>query len=518
MMHLKMNKLKFIIKTSLFLVLAFGLSPFCSAQQTTEKNNVGAVDDTAASAQETIKSDRIASNVAGTNVQMGTNNDSIGVSTETVQDSVSFERFKIDGVAAVIGDRLILNSDIQKMYKDLESQDIPTAGITDCELAERLMKNKLYAHQAIQDSLVINEDRIRDKIDEQIAFFVSKLGSMEKLLEFYNMDNEADLEAELFEINKEQKLSQAMQNKIIEDIEITPEEVREYFEKIPKGERPKFGDEVEIAQIVIEPEVPEEQIEKTIARLNEFRDEILSGQSTFATKAVLYSDDGGSSSVGGKMTISRNSRVVQEFKDAAFSMEEGEISKPFKTEFGYHILMVEKIRGQELDIRHILLIPELSDKTIEKARTEIDSIRKLIVTNEISFSDAARKFSDQKETSGDGGKLINSSTGDTRFEQTNLPPDIYSQVVDLKEGKISGVLTDSDRTGNVFFKIITVLNRYPAHIANYEQDFLKIKELALTEKKLDVIDEWREEKIKNTYIKINGKYRNCDFSENWLMK
>lgn len=504
-MHLKMNKLKYTIKTTLFLAMSLGFTSFCAAQQNTTK--------------ETTQPDSLANHkIAVATTSTNSSTDSLSHSTKVIKDTVSFERFKIDGVAAVIGERLILGSDIQKMYNDLKSQGISTDGITDCELAERLMKNKLYAHQAIQDSIVINEKRIRASTAQQIDYFVSQTGSMEKVLEFYNISSETELRSKLFEINKEQQLAKQMQSKIIEDVKITPEEVRDFFNEIPEDKRPKFGDEVEIAQIIIEPEVPQEEIDKTIARLNKFRDEILSGESTFATKAVLYSDDPGTSSLGGKITLNRNSKYVQEFMEAAFSLQEGEISKPFKSQFGYHILTVDEVRGQERDVRHILLVPELTDETIAKAKSKIDSIRKLIIDDELSFFDAARKFSDQKETRGDGGKLINPTTGDTRFEQAKVDPSIYNQVVGLEEDEVSGVLTDRDRTGNTFFKIITVTERYPAHIANYTQDFAKIKELALKEKKLEVIQKWQEETIKNTYIKINGKYRDCVFKENWVKK
>lgn len=521
MMHLKMNKLKYTIKTALFLVMSLGFIPFCVAQKTTTKNSIVLVQDTIPSTKATDKTDTLntanAEMVVHTNVANG---GSLAATTKKNQDSIPFERFKIDGVAAVIGERLILDSDVQKMYKDLESRGISTADITDCELAERLMKNKLYAHQAIQDSLVVDDQQIRISTDRQIDYFVQQAGSMEKVLKFYNIKTEAQLRNKLFEINKEQQLAQKMQAKIIEEVTITPEEVREFFSEIPEDKRPKFGDEVEIAQIIIKPEPTQSEIDKTIARLNKFRDEILAGESSFATKAVLYSDDPGSSSNGGQLGVplTRDSRFVQEFKDAAFSMEEGEISKPFKTKFGYHILRVDEIRGQEIYVRHILLVPKLTDEVIKKAQNEIDSIRASIVNEEISFFDAARKFSDEEETRGDGGKLINPETGTTQFVEAKVDPSIYNQVVALEENQVSGVLTDSDRTGNVFFKIITVTNRFPAHIANYEQDFAKIKELALTEKKLDVIAQWQEEKIKDTYVKVNGKYRDCDFTENWLKK
>lgn len=506
MMHLKMNKLKFIIKTFLFLTIGTGFVPSGAAQVTVPKDS-SAVVNTPTSLPDTVEMDSIQELAA---------NETLVPINAVVKDSVPFKPFKIDGVAAVVGDRLILESDIRKMYLDLKSQGIPTDGVTNCQLAERLMKNKLYAHQAVQDSLLIDDARIEGMANQRIDYIVSELGSMEKMLEFYDMESETELRAKLFEITKEQELAKMMQDKIIEEVEVTPEEVRDYFNEIPEEDRPKFGDEVEIAQILINPEVPQEETQKVVDRLNQFRDEILAGESTFATKAVLYSQDPGSSSTGGAITLTRDSRFVQEFKDVAFSLQEGEVSKPFKTEYGYHILTVDEIRGQQVDVRHILLIPEYTKETVEKARKRMDSVRGLIIDGEMEFAEAARRFSDQKETRQDGGKLINPMTGDTRFEQTKVDPSIYNQVVNLKEGDVSGVLTDNDRLGKIFYKIVTVTNRYPAHTANYAQDFSKIKELALTEKKLDVISKWQNEKIADTYVKINGEYKECDFLANWI--
>src|SRR5690606_25357344 len=243
-------------------------------------------------------------------------------------------------------------SDIQQMYLQLQSQGIPTDSITDCQLAERIMKNKLYAHQAIQDSIIIEEAQINGQVQQRIDYLTSELGSMDKLLEYYRIDTETELRTQLYDIVKEQELIQRMQSKVIEEIEITPEETREFFDSIPDDKLPEFGDELEIAQIIIEPEIPEEEVQKVIDQLNEFREEILAGKSSFATKAVLYSDDPGSSVQGGKITMTRDDPFVREFKQAAFSLQEGQISKPFKTEFGYHILMVEEILGQKVVVRH----------------------------------------------------------------------------------------------------------------------------------------------------------------------
>lgn len=448
-----------------------------------------------------------------------TDSTAIGIESE-IQAEIENRsgRFKVDGVAAVIGDFVVLESDIDKMYLELQSQGVSTQDVTNCNLAGRLMENKLYAHHAIQDSILVSDAEINANIDQQLAYMTQQVGSLEKVLEFYKKDSEADFRAELFEINKQNRLASEMQRKIVEAVEITPEEVRAFFTSIPEDERPVFGDEVEIAQIVVKPEIPQEERQKLIDRLNEMRADVIENGASFATKAVLYSQDPGSRSSGGKITLTRQDPFVKEFKDAAFSLQEGEVSKPFQTEFGYHILTVDKIRGQQVDVRHILLIPDVTEATKEKAYSEIQNVRARINNKEITFSEAAKEVSDEKETRESGGKLINPTTGDTRFELTKIDPLLYEQVVNLEKGRVSNILTDQDNTGRPFYKIITVTNRFPEHKANYAQDYNKIKELALRDKQLKAIEKWQKEKIGETYIKINGEYRNCEYSSNWLKK
>ncbi|AVR43937.1 peptidylprolyl isomerase [Christiangramia fulva] len=424
------------------------------------------------------------------------------------------DRRKVDGIAAVVGDYIILQSDIDLMYKDMKSQGISTAEVTDCNLAGSLMESKLYAHQAVQDSIIIPDSQINGMVDQQLQQFVAQVGSIDKVLEFYNKDSEEDLREELFTINKQRQLAQRMQQKIIEDIEVTPEEVRQYYNNMK--EKPIFGTEVELSQIVVKPEIPEAEKQKVIDRLKEFKADIEDNGASFATKAVLYSQDPGTASNGGKITLSRKDPFVKEFKDVAFSLQEGEISEPFETIFGYHIIKIDKIRGQTVDLRHILLIPDVTNASVEAARKQIDTVRSKIVKGEVDFAAAAREVSDEEETKNDGGKLINPRTGDTRFELTKVDPELFKQVEGLKEGEVSQVLTQQDRTGRPEFKIIKVTKKIPEHKADYATDFQKIKQLALRDKQLKAIEKWQKEKIKDTYIKVNGKYRDCDYTSDWV--
>ena len=427
------------------------------------------------------------------------------------------EKIKIDGVSAVVGDYVILESDIDKTLVEMKSQGIPTKGITRCQLLGKLMEDKLYAHHAIQDSLEISIEEIYSTVDQIVENFTQQLGTIEKVLDFYNKEDESSFRQEIFEINKIQKLSMLMQQKIVGDIEVTPEEVRIFFENIPQHELPVFGTELEISQIVIEPKVSDKERDRIINQLSTFREDILERGSSFASKAILYSQDPGSRSSGGKYTLHRKRpRMVKEFRDEAFSLEEGEISQPFKTDFGWHILQVDKIRGQEVDIRHILLTPKIEANQLRDAKKKLDSIRKRLIDNEINFKDAALAYSDEKETKFNGGILINPQTGDTRFELTNLDPTLYSQIRNLEDEELSQPLIEEDRSGLKKYKILKVSNRYDEHVANYSLDYSKIKSLALKEKQLKAIQKWMDEKIESTYVNVNRESKLCSFTNNWV--
>ncbi|MGJ8550516.1 peptidylprolyl isomerase [Winogradskyella wichelsiae] len=440
---------------------------------------------------------------------------------EQPKDSVvNKTRIKADGVAAVVGDFIILESDLDREIAQLKAQGADLKELTRCELFGSLLESKLYAHQAIQDSVLVNELFISQNTEQQIQGILAQTkGDMQGLLEFYKKDSEEALREEMNEINKNRYLAQEMQAKITGDIEVTPEEVRTFFNDIPKDERPTFGTELKLAQIVIIPEVTEESKQAAIDKLKEFKKDIEDNGSSFVTKAIFYSEDG-SKSDGGKLpTMNRKQpRMVKEFRDVVFSMQEGEISEPFETDFGYHIVLLEKIRGQEYDVRHILLRPELTQEAIQKAKDQIDEVRTKIVDGSLTFTAAAREFSDEKETKYEGGQLVNPTTQDFNFELTRMEPELYSQIQDLKDGEISEVLQDEDRVNRIKFKILTVTDRIDDHEADFAKDYIKIKNLALQDKQVQAIAKWQKETIVDTYIKINGEYRDCDFQSNWLKK
>lgn len=437
---------------------------------------------------------------------------------EIKKDSTpKFKKVKLDGIAAVVGDYVILESDIEKTLIDLKSQGAMTADITRCGLLGKLMEDRLYAHQAVQDSLLVSDDEVSLTTERQIQSFVAQMGSMDKLLKFYKKESEASLREDINKINKLRMLSEKMQTSIVSEIEITPEEVRQFFNKIPEDERPVFGAELEISQIIKQPKASDIEKQKVVDKLKTIKADVEDNDAKFSVKAILYSQDPGSKSKGGFYSITKDTGFDKTFKDVAFSLREGEVSEPFETMFGFHLIYIEKIRGQELDLRHILIVPEISQDALNEAKTELDSIRKHISEGKYTFAEAARNFSDEKETKFDGGLLRNPITYDSRFELTKMDPTLYNQVRNLKDNEISFPILEQDpRGGGPKYKLLNVTNRYDEHIADFAKDYARIKQLALTEKQYKAIKKWMKEHIDETYISVNDSNKVCDFANNWV--
>jgi peptidyl-prolyl cis-trans isomerase SurA len=394
---------------------------------------------------------------------------------------------KVDGVIGVVGDYVILDSDIDLELIQLKAQGIDVKDFTRCELFGKQLEDKLFAHQAIQDSIVVTDAEVYEFMGQQIDAMVEQVGSLDKVIAFYKKKNEGDFKNYFFDIIKLNKLTSQMKKKIVDKVEITPEEVRNFFKEIPQDEIPVFGAEVEVAQIIVKPIISEEEKNKAINKLKTIREEVLAG-SSFFSKAVLFSEDEASLSSGGFYKMNRKTGFVKEFKDVAFSLAEGEISEPFETEFGYHIIYIEKIKGQEVELRHILISPKVTKQALDDAKIKIEGIRAKIVSGEITFADAAKASSDQKETKNNGGLLLNPRTMESRFELAKMDPTFYSQISSFSVGQISQPIVEDERGGAKFYKIITVNEKTEEHKADFAKDYLKIKDLALKDKQIKAVE------------------------------
>jgi peptidyl-prolyl cis-trans isomerase SurA len=434
-----------------------------------------------------------------------------------VKDSIKKTgKKKIDGIVAQVGEFIILDSDIDLNYVEMQQSGIDTKNMTRGEMLSRLMEEKLFAHQALLDSTItVKDTEIRSDMEDKISTMIEQFGGdMDKLVKFYNKKNITEFRSFFFDVLKNSKLSREMQSKITQDIEITPEEVRSFFKKMKDEDLPNFSTEVEVAQILLIPKVSDAEKQRIIKKLKEIKEEVLKGAS-FRSRAVLYSDDRGSSADGGFYKITKKTGFVKELKEVAFSLNEGEISEPFETEFGFHIILLERIKGQELELRHILMMPKVSEKDLKETKEKALLIKKRIMDKELTFEEAAKQFSDEKETKLNGGQLINPKTQDTKFELTKIDPTLYRQIYGLKQGELSNPILDEDPRLGKRYKLLTITNKIEEHKANFSTDYTKIKELALTEKRIKAIQKWKKEKIQETYIKINGDYNNFSFKDNW---
>lgn len=424
---------------------------------------------------------------------------------------------RIDGIVGIVGDYVVLDSDIDNAFIQAKATGYDTSKYNRCEVLGTLLENKLFSHQAIQDSIVILDEEINAKMDDQIDRMVEKAGSIDNIVKYYNKKNYEEFRGTFFDIMKENQLATRMQEKLIKDINITPEEIRQFYNNIPKDSLPLVGDELELSEIVMKPLITKEERQAVIDKLNEIRQDIIDG-SSFASKVYVYSEDKASLQTGGFFSLDKKSQFVKEFKDVAFSLKEGEISKPFETEYGYHIILLEKIVGKNLEVRHIVMSPKASQEALDKAKKDLDDLRIRILNKEITFADAARQYSQQKESKQSGGVLVDRN-GETRFELNNMEDRmLYSMTSNLKVGEISPTTLITDPSNKSYYQIVQVTNKIPEHLADFSNDYMKIRFVALKTKQNKAIGDWISKTVNDTYIHINEDYHNCTFKSNWLKK
>ncbi len=425
------------------------------------------------------------------------------------------QKVKIDGVAVVIGKNIVLDSDIEKFKQEVELRSEGKIKISDCEMLEELMQQKLLAHHAIIDSVTVSDAEISSRVDRSIQFFTQQYGNIEKVIKAYGFNDLDDLKKELTTVQKENLLIEKEQQKITEKIDVTPEEVRLYYNGLKeKGELPQFPAEIELAQIVIKAKPTEEENNRIVAKLNEIKKQIEEG-SSFRMKAIINSDDPGVTNNGGKYTVTKESNFIKEFKEMAFTLDIGEVSKPFKSEFGYHIMQLHEIKGNTRIASHILMQPEVPEEKLQKIKEKAEKIILEIREGKLTFEEAVKKYSNDDETKNNGGLIVNPSTGESKFDLTRMDPAFYARVNDLKKGEMTEPFYDEARSGEKMFKFILMKNRTDTHTADIIEDYVKIQQLALQKKKEETITKWSKEKIKDTYIKIGEGHNKCTFKKNW---
>ena len=423
----------------------------------------------------------------------------------------------IDQVIAVVGGNIILESEVEAQYMQYKMQEGITSGGPEikCSLLETMLYQKLLLNQAELDSVEVSDGQVEAEMDRRLRHYISMIGSPEKFEEYYQKTI-LEFKEELREQVRELIRVETVQQTITSNVNITPSEVRSFFRKIPNDSLPHINSEVEMAQVVKLPPINYEETEAVKNKLREFRLRVINGES-FATLAILYSEDPGSAKHGGELGLFGRGEMFPAFEAAAFTLKRGEVSELVETEAGYHILQLIERRGEYVNVRHILLRPKVSPLDLAKAKIELDSIAKLIDNDVYTFEEAVNKFSDDPSKN-NGGLLINPMTGTSLFDSDQMDPKVFFVVDKLKVGEISTPVQFQTQEGKDAYRILYMKSRTDPHKANLKQDWDKIQEWALEDKKQEAIGEWISDKSETTYIKINKEFDDCVFLNTWASR
>lgn len=421
----------------------------------------------------------------------------------------------IDEVIAVVGGNVVLFSELEAQYLQYTMQEgVPgEPEKMKCDLLENMIYQKLLLNQAELDSVEVTDGQVESELDRRLRYYIQLLGSKEKFEEFYQK-SVVEFKEDLREQVREMMMVESVQQSLTMDVKITPTEIRQFYKSIPEDSIPFINSEVRLAQIVKLPPVNDEEVERVKNKLQEIRYRVLNGEN-FATLAILYSEDPGSSKQGGELGLFGRGEMYPEFEAAAFSLKEkSEVSDIVKTDAGYHILQLIERRGEYVNCRHILLRPKVSPLDLAKAKLELDSIANLIEDKKYTFEDAVVEFSEDPSKN-NGGLVINPMTNTSLFEADQLDPKVFFVIDKLEIGEISTPVQFQTQEGKDAYRILFVKERSEPHKANLKQDYDKIQEWALEQKKQEELINWVNAKVKNTYVKINENYEDCTFSKSW---
>lgn len=430
---------------------------------------------------------------------------------------ISAQKNVVDKIVAIVGDEIILKSDIENAFLQEQGRGLISASSDfKTELLEQQLVQKLLLAQAQVDSVFVTEDEVENALSGQIEYFISNIGSQERLETYFGKSLQ-QIKDDMRSPMREKLITEQMQQKIVEKIRITPSEVRNYFKKIPKDSLPDMPDRFEIQQIVLRPHVSEAEKERVRVRLREYRDQILKGEKTFNTLAVLYSEDPQSAVRGGELGYFPKSKLDPAFAEAAFNLKPEKISKIVESEYGFHIIQLIDRQGDKINVRHILLRPKVAEEEKEEALHRLDTVRQYINDGKMTFEEAAYYFSSDKKTRNNGGLFADPQTSEARIARADIPGEMAREVNRLKPGEISEPFITHNESGMEEYKIIKVKAFYPKHKANLDDDWQNF-ELQLTqEKQMDKLEKWIKDKQANTYIHIDENYRNGKFRyDGWI--
>ena len=421
----------------------------------------------------------------------------------------------LDGVIAVVGASPILQSEMEA--KRAQSK-LDSTKFDRCSSLEDLLFQKLLLAQAIKDSVTVTEEQVEDELERRLRYYIAQFGSVKAFENFYGKSLER-FKVEFKDELKDVMLVQKMQAKTTEGISISPSEIKEYFDAIPKDSVPLINAEIEVGHITRNPKVHPELKKYAKQKIEELRKDIIEGRKDFATAAIINSMDPGSAPNGGLYKNIQRGTFVPEFDAVAFKMKEKEVSEVFETEYGYHILMVEEKRGEEIDVRHILIIPQPSAEDMNDSKIFLDSISDLVRKDSLSLTEAASRFSDDEETKHNGGLITNPYTNSAKFEMTQLSQidsNLVFTIDKLKAGELSQPTITQSKDGKQSYHVIFVKSRTEPHRANLKDDYQRVQDEALAVKKEKAVNAWTKKKIATTYIRVSDEYKNCKFDNRWV--
>lgn len=423
----------------------------------------------------------------------------------------------IDEVAWIVGDNAIFKSEIEEQYAEMRSMGMSPGGDPYCVIPEQLAVEKLYLHQAKLDTIEAPVSSLSSRVDMQMNYYVKMLGTREKVEEMFRKPWNS-IRDEVMEKMKIGYIKDQVQDNLTKNVKATPNDVKKYYAKLPADSIPYVPMQVEVQIIQLNPVIPKQEIEDVKARLREFTDRVNKGESDFSTLAVFYSEDPGSAPKGGELGYANRTDYVPEFANVAFNLNDPKkVSRIVETEYGYHIIQFIDRRGDQVNVRHILLKPKVNEKDLRDATMKLDSIRKELVAGTVPFDYAARMISWDKDSRNNKGIMINQNQeserfGTIRFEMQDLPPAIAQRIEHMQPGDISEpfVMTDPKRNQEVA-AIVRLQTRVPGHTANLAEDYTMLKRMYENHTKEQIIKDWVEQKIKDTYVHISDGWNNCEF-------
>ncbi len=421
----------------------------------------------------------------------------------------------VDQIVAVVGDKIILQSDIENQYLQLRAQGISGSADMKCDILNNFLTQKLLVNQAEIDSVVIPETQVEMELNQRLDYFVNQIGSQEKLEEYFNKSM-LEIKEDFREIVREQLITQQMQRNIVGEVSVTPSEVKEFYRSLPKDSIPYINSKVEVSQILRYPPYGDQAIYDVKQRLLELRKRIMNGED-FATLAILYSE-GPSAPKGGDIGYMGKGELDPAYAKAAFSLKEGGISTIVESNFGYHIIQLIDRKGDKVHTRHILMKPKISPQAILETKNKLDSIATLVREDSMTFDIAAKRFSQDKNTFMNGGVVVNPQTGDTKFEMDDFSPEEYRAIRNLNVGEISQPFETVDENGKKVYKIVLLRSRTEPHRANLKEDYIYLQDMTIANKKGKILEDWIADKRKGTYISIDDSFKNCPFLKSGWIK